>query len=128
MADRADPELDELWNEFHAVVNMTSRELNDWLLTDAASDTAEEVPDQAGAPDGRRVLEILGKRRMDLTDGDVSVMREVVSTVTAERGEGLDDPEAGTDPWRHRLMNLGHDPLRPLASDEGVSRVRQRHH
>jgi hypothetical protein len=24
---------DELWNEFHQLVNMTSRELEDWLRT-----------------------------------------------------------------------------------------------
>ena len=27
---------DALWDEFHTLVNMTSRELQDWLATDAA--------------------------------------------------------------------------------------------
>ena len=29
---------DELWNEFHRVVNMTSGELREWLLTRAADE------------------------------------------------------------------------------------------
>ena len=33
MAEHVD---DDLWNEFHRVVNMTSRELREWLETDDA--------------------------------------------------------------------------------------------
>src|SRR5215218_9247971 len=36
---------DELWNEFHELVNMTSRELEDWLRTDSAGETTEPTPD-----------------------------------------------------------------------------------
>ena len=33
---------DELWNEFHRVVNMSSRELQEWLETrDAGTDAAQ---------------------------------------------------------------------------------------
>ena len=31
---------DELWDEFHRVVNMTSRELGDWLRTRDAGEEA----------------------------------------------------------------------------------------
>ncbi|MFD4629123.1 DUF3140 domain-containing protein [Streptomyces sp. NPDC058284] len=116
---------DGLWDEFHAVVNMTSRELGDWLKTRFAGEETEEVPDRAGTPNGRRVLEILGKRRVDLTPDDLRVMRKVVDTVTAERGADM-EPTAGEAHWRHRLMTLGHDPLRPLSSDDGADRARHR--
>ncbi|GHE35838.1 hypothetical protein GCM10018785_01900 [Streptomyces longispororuber] len=125
MADIPASELDELWEEFHAVVNMTSRELGDWLKTRFAGEDTEELPDQSGTENGRRVLEILGKRRVDLTDDDVRVMRKVVDTVTAERGVDL-EPTAGQPHWRHRLMTLGHDPLKPPASDAGANRARHR--
>ncbi|WP_282796889.1 DUF3140 domain-containing protein [Streptomyces sp. CC224B] len=125
MADIPASELDELWEEFHAVVNMTSRELGDWLKTRFAGEDTEELPDQAGTENGRRVLEILGKRRVDLTDDDARVMRKVVDTVTAERGADL-EPTAGQPHWRHRLMTLGHDPLKPPASDAGATRARHR--
>ena len=103
---------EDLWDEFHVVVNMTSRELNDFLRADAAGEDSEQLPDQAGSPTGQQVLHILGKRRSDVTDEDISVMEAVVGTIRAERGDEP-EPTAGDDAWRHRLMSLGHDPLRP---------------
>lgn len=103
---------DELWQEFHDVVNMTSRELSDWLRTRDAAEDTEAVPDQAGPSTGRQVLHVLGKRRGDLTAEDERVMRRVVDRVRAERREDL-EPVAGQANWRHRLMSLGHDPLKP---------------
>jgi len=105
-------EEDQLWQEFHQVVNMTSRELSDWLRTRDASEDAEEMPDQAGQPTGRQVLHVLGKRRGDLTDEDRRVMRKVVDRVRGQRREDL-EPVAGQASWRHRLMSMGHDPLKP---------------
>lgn len=106
------PETDELWNEFHTVVNMSSRELQDWLRTHSAGEDSEALPDAAGSETGRHVLEILGKRKQDLTDDDVAVMRRVVTAVRSERRQDL-EPTAGQAPWRHRLMTMGHDPLKP---------------
>lgn len=102
----------ELWDEFHTVVNMTSRELQEWLNVQAAGEHTEEAPDQAGSPTGRRVLEILGKRRTDLTEDDVETMRRVCDIVRTQRNAEL-EPEAGGADWRRRLMNIGHDPLKP---------------
>lgn len=103
---------DELWDGFHALVNMTSAELRDWLATSAAGEEGEVLPDQAGNERSRTVLEVLGKRRTDLTDADIVVMRDVVEQIRAARGDEP-EPTAGSEAWRHRLMSLGHDPLRP---------------
>jgi hypothetical protein len=100
-----------LWDEFHRVVNMSSRELFEWLRTRSADESTEELPDKSGTETGRRVLEILQKRRVDLTDDDERIMRKVVDRVHAERGEDL-EPTAGQENWRHRLMTIGHDPLK----------------
>lgn len=108
----AEPVSDELWEEFHRVVNMTSRELEDWMRVQSAAEDAETLPDHSGRSLGRRVLAVLGKRRVDLTDDDVNAMRKVVETVHTERGQDL-EPTAGDDHWRHRLMDIGHDPLKP---------------
>lgn len=103
---------DRLWENFHRVVNMTSRELRDWLAVEGAGETTEALPDQAGSDLGRRVLEILGKRRSDLTEDDVRVMQSVVDRVTARRGDEL-DAVVDDDRERRRLMDIGHDPLKP---------------
>ena len=105
-------EEDQLWQEFHQVVNMTSRELSDWLRTQEASEDAEVMPDQAGQSTGRQVLHVLGRRHRDLTEDDRRVMRKVVDRVRAQRREDL-EPVAGQASWRHRLMSMGHDPLKP---------------
>ncbi|MEU6370597.1 DUF3140 domain-containing protein [Streptomyces sp. NPDC046931] len=108
-------EMDALWDEFHRVVNMTSQELAAWLrVLDAGEDT-EPLPEHAGPPTGRHVLAILQKRRTDLTDDDIQVMHEVVDTVTAQQ-DLYDEPEperAEDEDRRHRLMTIGHDPLKP---------------
>lgn len=101
-----------LWEEFHRVVNMSSRELFEWLRTRCADEEAEQLPEHAGPETGRRVLQILHKRRVDLTDDDEQTMREVVDRIHTERGDEL-EPTAGQDDWRHRLMTIGHDPLQP---------------
>lgn len=101
----------ELWDEFHRVVNMSSRELAEWLRTESAGPDDEELPDRAGTETGRQVLHILGKRKADLTAGDERVMRRVVDHVHAHRRDDL-EPTAGDAQWRHLLMDVGHDPLR----------------
>jgi hypothetical protein len=103
---------DELWEEFHAVVNMTSRELSDWLRTNAA---AEDGQATTGLPElevGEAVVAILAKRRTDLTDDDVETMQHVVDQVRTIRGDEP-EPEAYDDAVRRALMLMGHDPLRP---------------
>jgi Protein of unknown function (DUF3140) len=103
----------ELWDEFHRVVNMSARELADWLRTSTARPDTEDLPEHAGSPTGQQVLRILGKRRKDLNDEDLRVMREVVKRVHAGRHCGDREAVAGQSGWRHRLMSLGHDPLKP---------------
>ncbi|MEU9664443.1 DUF3140 domain-containing protein [Streptomyces bobili] len=105
-------ELDALWEDFHRVVNMTSQELAAWLRVRDADETTEALPDEAGPPTGRHVLAILQKRRTDLTEDDLRVMRNVVDKV-AEQTDMADEPAAEDTTLRHRLMTLGHDPLKP---------------
>lgn len=100
-ADVSAFELDALWDEFHHVVNMTSMELGAWL--GALPD--DEAPDGADPACGERVLLLLHKRRIELTDEDVRTMYDVVDAVA-------DEADAGTDARRRRLMTLGHDPLK----------------
>lgn len=101
---------DGLWGEFHRVVNMSSPELRQWLQTCSADERTEQFPDKAGPVFGRRVLQVLQKRRTDLNTADEQLIREVVELVHAEHGD--EKPTAGSADWRHRLMSIGHDPLK----------------
>jgi hypothetical protein len=91
---------------------MTSQELAAWLRVRDADENAEPLPEEAGTPTGQHVLAILQKRRTDLTDDDIRVMYRVVDTVTAQT-DPENEPEAEDTRRRHRLMTIGHDPLKP---------------
>ncbi|RCV49997.1 DUF3140 domain-containing protein [Marinitenerispora sediminis] len=107
---RLDPATEELWQEFHRLVNMRGDELRTWLVTDASGeDVLGPDPDLDLAWQGRRVVRLLTRRRADLTQQDVRDMREVVRQVRAL----LDRPRVEDPRWRHALMRLGHDPLQP---------------
>ena len=111
----SDPELDDVWQDFHRVVNMTSRELRDWLRTANADETTEPLPEEIDDSLGWRVADVLSKRKTDLTDDDVEVMRQVIDTIRAEIGEEGDERVLDlTDAeLRERLLSVGHDALRP---------------
>lgn len=105
-------ELDALWEDFHRAVNMTSQELAAWLRVSEAGESTEPLPEHAGEPTGQHVLAILQKRRTDLTDEDIQVMYRVVDTVTSQT-DVENEPAAEDSERRHRLMTIGHDPLKP---------------
>lgn len=102
---------EELWQEFHSYVNMTSRELEEWLLTASSGQDHEALPDEAGGERGQELVHILGKRKGDVTANDERVMRSTVDRIRALLGD-VTEPTAGDDRWRHRLMSSGHDPLK----------------
>ncbi|GIG87475.1 DUF3140 domain-containing protein [Plantactinospora endophytica] len=108
---RVEPEVEELWQDFHARVNVTSEQLRSWLLTQGSGEQAFGADPDLGLPEpGRRILAILGKRKVDLTGDDIQVMRETVDEIQ----DLLDTrPDGGlTDEnWRRSLLDLGHDPL-----------------
>jgi hypothetical protein len=103
-------DLDEVWDQFHRSVNMTSRELREWLASEPAQGVRELLPGDASALEtGHRVAEILSKRKRDLTEDDVRHMRWVIDFVASR----LDQERAAEDAqWREELMTVGHDPLK----------------
>ncbi|MER5646065.1 DUF3140 domain-containing protein [Streptosporangium sp. NPDC002524] len=112
MADESDLILDLVWQEFHEVVNMTSEELRAFLLASASAAGGDTVsPEAAMPPLGRQVLQVLGKRKADLTADDVETMRQAVDRVEDTLAEGAVDDD--DDDRRRALLEVGHNPLRP---------------
>lgn len=109
--DRVEPEVEQLWEEFHRCVNVSSEQLRSWLLTEASGEEAFRADPDLGVPEpGRQILAVLGKRKVDLTPADVEVMRRTVAEI---RELVAARPVAGAadEGWRHALLDLGHDPL-----------------
>ncbi|PRX96187.1 DUF3140 domain-containing protein [Allonocardiopsis opalescens] len=119
MAHRtSDPEVEELWRRFHGAVNMTGHELRTWLMTERSGEDAfRPDPDLGVSELGRSVLRVLNKRQVDLTAEDLATMRTALRVVDSQ----LARPRPEDDDWRHRLMSVGHDPLRPDSARPGES-------
>ncbi|MEU2613422.1 DUF3140 domain-containing protein [Micromonospora sp. NPDC007271] len=108
---RVDPEVDVLWDDFHALVNVPSEQLRQWLLTRGSGEESFGPEPNMSLPEpGRHILRVLSKRKVDLTREDIEVMQEAVdriqSLIDARPSAGNTDNE-----WRHSLLDLGHDVL-----------------
>ena len=109
----ANDERQQSIDEFDDSVNMTHKELEDWLRTDESQGVGQSNNggETKGHESGRKIVEILEKDKSDYTDDDIDQMRRVVSYVhrhQAQKPSG--DVENST--WRYSLLNWGHDPLK----------------
>jgi len=108
------PDAEQAWKDFHSVVNMTSPEVRDWL---ASPYGAAEASGAALYDLGRHIPGLLAKRRTDLTDADVEAMRRIADTVHGLLGDATPAAAQEDHAWRHALMTVGHDPLKPDAAE-----------
>ena len=105
---------DDAIAEFKRVVNMSATQLEHWLKTEdsrSAGWVNEGEHESVGHQSGKRIVQLLGKKKAELSDADVAHMRKVVGYVhrhMAQRPHG----DVKDTRWRHSLMNWGHDPLR----------------
>jgi hypothetical protein len=100
----------QIVEELEEAVNITRKELEDWLQTDKLRSVGPgDGGESKGHESGRKIVEILGKNKSDYTDDDVDHMRRVVSYVHRHQAqEPSGDVEDST--WRYSLLNWGHDP------------------
>ncbi len=101
--------------EFDELVNMTPKELEDFLETDeskAVGQKSSEGAESTGHASGRRIVEIKRTKKADLTEDDEEHMGKVVSYVKRHLAQGGPDDDVEHSKWRYSLMNWGHDPLK----------------
>ena len=107
----------EVRQAFHALVNMTPRELEVWLDTEKSRSVGQDSGDgeSIGRKVGRRTLGLLRAKRAPNAE-DIGHMRRVVGFIRRHLAQGPRHSVADSR-WRHALMNWGHDPLKPRTSD-----------
>ena len=93
--------------EFDEAVNMSRKELEEWLETDESKEVGQKDggSESKGHESGRKIVEILEKDNSDYTQEDIDHMRRVVSYIhrhQAQRPKGdLEDSN-----WRYSLINF----------------------
>ncbi len=105
-------EQKEIHQAFHELVNMSAAKLDKWLTTEESGKVGfhnEGESEAVGHESGRRIVEILHRKKAELTEADYGHMRKVVGYIRrhlAQRPEG----DISQTRWRYSLMNWGHDP------------------
>ncbi len=104
---------EQVVEEFDEVVNISSKELEEWLETEESKEVGQKDggSESKGHESGRKIVEILGKDESDYTEDDIEHMRRVVSYVHRHQAQ---KPKSDVEDsnWRYSLMNWGHDPLK----------------
>ena len=105
---------DEIWDEWQDLVNMTKKELGDFLDTDESKEVGQKKDggESTGHESGRKIVKILDKNKSDLTDGDYDHMGKVVGYIKRHKAQGGPDDDVEHSSWRYSLMNWGHDPIK----------------
>ena len=74
----ADKSPDQIREEFDDAVNMTPKELEEWLETDESQSVGQDDGGEStGHKSGRRIVEILRKKEGDIDDDDFEHMNKV---------------------------------------------------
>ena len=108
----AEHDHETTWTEFKQTVNMTASALEKYLDSEKSGSVGQKkdgAGEATGHKEGRRIVEMLGKKKGDLTDEDYEHMRKVVGYVNRHLKQGgPKDKDAVKDsPWRLSLMNWG---------------------
>jgi Protein of unknown function (DUF3140) len=105
---------DDVRRQFDDVVNMTPKELEDWLGTDESRAVGWKGggDESVGHESGRRIVAIKRKKKDELTDDDIENMRRVVGYAHRHLAQGGPAEDKEQSKWRYSLMNWGHDPLK----------------
>ena len=104
---------EDIERDFAALVNMSARELAEWLNTQESKSVGfrhEGDDESIGHHSGRRIVEIL-QGRGRLSGDDRAHMRKVVAYIKRHLAQRPHHDVEHTR-WRYSLMNWGHDPLK----------------
>ena len=101
---------EEIYREFHDLVNMSPSELEKWLETEESKSVGQDSGDgvSIGHKSGEKIIDIKRKNKADLTDNDYEHMQKVVSYIsrhTAQKPSG----DVSETRWHYSLKNWGHD-------------------
>ncbi|MGB3408910.1 MAG: DUF3140 domain-containing protein [Jannaschia sp.] len=109
----SDKSQEQIWDEWRDLVNMTPKDLEDWLESEESKSVGVDAGDgdSKGRKSGRRIVEIKRTNKDDLSDDDWDHMARVVGYVKRHLSQGGPEDDMEHSAWRYSLMNWGHDPM-----------------
>lgn len=109
----SDSEREEKIEEFDEAVNMTAKQIKDWLETDESQSVGQKdgSGNIKGRESGKHIIKILDKNKSDYTEDDFQRMKKVVAYVHRHLAQKPSGDVKNSD-WRYSLMNWGHDPCK----------------
>jgi Protein of unknown function (DUF3140) len=104
---------EQVIQEFDEAVNMTPKELEEWLQTEESESVGQSDGggESKGHESGRKIVGILKKNKTDYSSDDIDHMRRVVSYVHRHESQKPSGDVKDSN-WRYSLLNWGHDPLK----------------
>jgi hypothetical protein len=113
-ADDDTDQQDEVEKQFAQAVNMGATELEKWLETDESRSVGagDNGSESTGHESGRRIVEILRRKKADRDGEDLQQMKRTVSYVHRHLAQKPSKESIVDSKWRYSLMNWGHDPLK----------------
>ena len=109
---KANTEMEEIYQEFKELVNMTPGQIEKHLATEESKKVGfkeEEGGESVGHQSGQKIIHIKNKKKADLTEEDYAHMRKVIGYIKRHSAQKPNGDISDT-PWRYSLMNWGHDP------------------
>lgn len=104
----------EAVSEFKEAVNMTAKQIENWLETDESKKVGYKDDDggeSIGHQSGKHIVKILEKKQGEYTADDFKFMKKVTGYVHRHLAQKPDGDVSETN-WRYSLMNWGHDPVK----------------
>jgi hypothetical protein len=104
-------ELKAVKSEFSDLVNMSASQLEKWLDSEESKSVGQKKDgdsESTGHKSGKRIIEILGKEKADLTEADYDHMHKVISYIRRHLAQKPEQVEGSN--WAYSLKNWGHDP------------------
>jgi hypothetical protein len=100
---------EEIYQEFKEEVNMTPSSLKKWLETEESKSVGWDSGDgeSIGHKSGEKIVELLSKKKAELTDSDYQHMQKVNGYIKRHMAQLPQDPENSN--WDYSLRNWGHD-------------------
>ena len=106
---------EDVEKQFADAVNMGASELEKWLGSDESKSVGAKDSgggESTGHESGRRIVEILQKKKADRGADDEDQMKRTVAYVHRHLAQKPTKESIEDSRWRYSLMNWGHDPLK----------------